>query len=102
MTVMRKIAEHKAAVADACRELAVERLGVFGSATGPEFGPQSDIDVVALFDRAPGRMFSRYFELKERLERIFERPVEIVLEDSIKNPYFREAVERSRVIVYGV
>jgi hypothetical protein len=95
------ISQHKGMIAAVCRELGVERLDVFGSATRPDFGPKSDIDVVVRFDRGPGQMFRRYFDLKERLERIFNRPVEIVLEDSIKNPYFREAIERSRVSVYG-
>lgn len=92
--------EHQEAIAAVCRELDVERLDLFGSVTGTDFGPTSDVDVVARFDRGPGRMFSRYFDLKERLERILNRPVDIVLEDSIQNPYFREAIDRSRVNVY--
>lgn len=95
------ISQHKELIATVCRELGVERLDVFGSATRPGFGPNSDIDVVVRFDRGPGQMFRRYFDLKERLEQPFNRPVDIVLEDSIKNPYFREAIERSRVNVYG-
>ena len=84
-----------------CPELGVERLDIFGSATGADFGPSSDIDVVVRFNRKQGRMFERYFELKERLEQLFNRPVDIVLEDSIKNPYFREAIEHNRVNLYG-
>ena len=93
--------EHKEMIAIVCRELGVERLDVFGSATRADFGSKSDVDVVVRFDRRRGQMFRRYFDLKERLERIFGRPVDIVLEDSIRNPYFREAIERSRVNVYG-
>ncbi len=95
------ISEHKELIAAVCRELGVERLDVFGSATTPDFGPKSDIDVVVRLDRGRGQMFRRYFDLKERLERIFNRSVDVVLEDSIKNPYFREAIECSRVSVYG-
>ncbi|MEW6235763.1 MAG: nucleotidyltransferase domain-containing protein [Candidatus Omnitrophota bacterium] len=87
-------------MSNACAEASVRRLDVFGSFAGENFGPDSDVDVVALFDRKPGKMFSRYFDLKERLEEIFGRPVDLVLEDSIKNPYFREAVERSRIKIY--
>ncbi len=95
------LSEHKEMIAAVCRELGVERLDVFGSATRADFGAKSDVDVVVRFDRGPGQMFRRYFDLKERLERIFNRPVDMVLEDSVKNPYFREAIERSRVSVYG-
>jgi predicted nucleotidyltransferase len=95
------LSEHKEMIAKVCRELGVERLDVFGSATRPDFGARSDIDVVVRFDRGPGQMFRRFFDLKERLERIFNRPVDVVVEDSIRNRYFREAIERSRVNVYG-
>jgi len=97
---MTQILENREAIAKICADLGVELLDVFGSATRDDFAPDSDIDVVVRFDRARGRMFARYFDLKERLEQIFQRPVDIVLEDSIRNPYFREAIERNRVHVY--
>lgn len=88
-------------IAKVCRELGVERLDLFGSAARADFSPQSDIDVVVRLDRSGGQMFRRYLDLKERLERISSRPVDIVLEESIENAYFPEAIERSRVNVYG-
>jgi predicted nucleotidyltransferase len=88
-------------IAGVCRDLGVIRLSVFGSASRGEAGPDSDVDVAALFDREPGNLFGRYFELKEQLERILCRPVDLVLEDAIKNPYFRQAVDQTRVKVYG-
>lgn len=92
--------EHKEAIAAACRETGVKRLDLFGSASGEKFRDSSDIDLVARFDRTPGKMFKRYFDLKERLEKLFGRPVDLVLEDSIKNPYFLEAVKKSRINIY--
>jgi uncharacterized protein len=97
---MSLVDDHKEEIAAACRELCVSRLAVFGSVTGSQFGPNSDVDVLALFDRRNGQMFRRYFDLKERLERIFGRSVDLVLEDSIRNPYFRESVLRNQVPVY--
>ena len=98
---MIEISDYKEAVSIACVELDVERLDVFGSVMTEDLGPDSDVDVLVRFDRRPGRLFARYFDLKEQLERIFNRPVDVVLEDSIRNPYFREAIERSRMNVYG-
>jgi len=46
-------------------------------------------------------LFTRYFDLKEGLERIFGRFVDVVTEESIKNPYSRAGVERSRKNVYA-
>jgi uncharacterized protein len=88
-------------VALICRQLGVLRLDLFGSAARGELGPESDIDLVARFDRGRGHMFSRYFELKEMLEEIYGRPVDLLLEDSIENPYLREVIEATRVNIYG-
>jgi len=94
------IDNHKGEIASICRKLGVVRLDVFGSATRSDFRPESDIDVLVRFDRHPGEMFRRYFDLKEQLEKILGRPVDITLEDSIRNPYFREAIQQSRVRLY--
>nr|NIT57867.1 hypothetical protein [Fodinibius sp.]NIV15274.1 hypothetical protein [Fodinibius sp.]NIY26449.1 hypothetical protein [Fodinibius sp.] len=45
--------------------------------------------------------FERYFGLKEALERLFQRSVDLVDVKAIKNPYFRQAIEKDKVIVYG-
>ena len=97
---MTPVDEHREAIAQVCKDLGIERLDVFGSITGTGLTETSDIDVLVRFDRSRGRMFDRYFDLKENLEKVFDRPVDVVLEDSIQNPYFRESIESSRVNVY--
>ena len=84
-----------------CRRLGVRRLDIFGSAATDDLHPGSDVDVLVQFDREQGRLFDRYFELKERLEEMFGRPVDLVVEDALKNPYFIQAVERTRENVYA-
>ena len=84
-----------------CRRLQVKRLDLFGSATTAFYGPTSDIDVVVEFDRTEGRLFDRYFDLKEGLEALFDRSVDVVMAESTRNPYFREAVDTSRRPVYA-
>lgn len=93
--------EHSEAIGRVCEELGVFRLDVFGSVARSDSNDHSDVDFVASLDRSRGNMFSRYFDLKERLERMLGRPVDIVLEDSIENPYFRRLIERDRLNVYG-
>jgi len=84
-----------------CKILKVKRLDLFGPATGNYFNPESDIDVLVQFERDTDGLFERYFELKEKLEEILGRPVDVVVEDAIKNPYFRLEVERSRRNIYA-
>jgi predicted nucleotidyltransferase len=98
---MIDIDELRPAIDQLCRRLQIRRLDLFGSATTDQFAVDSDVDVLVQFDRGPGNLFNRYFELKEGLEQIFGRRVDVVLEESLKNPYFKVAIERTRKKVYA-
>jgi predicted nucleotidyltransferase len=91
-------------LAELCRRYRVERLYLFGSAATDRFVPaSSDLDfVVEMADRQPtGSYADRYFGLLEALERLFGRPVDLVVESAIRNPYFREAVEKTKTLLYA-
>jgi predicted nucleotidyltransferase len=92
---------HKSKIAELCARLKVSRLDVFGSATSEGFGAESDIDVLVRFERDGAGLFDRYFDLKEGLEEMFGRPVDVVVERAIKNPYFKASMERSRRTLYA-
>ncbi len=98
---MLDIEEVKQEVSNLCRSLKVKRLDIFGSAASDDFHPDSDVDMLVQFERDSGGLFDRYFELKEGLEEILGRMVDVVVEDAITNPYFRMEVERSRRNVYA-
>jgi len=91
----------KPAVITLCRRLHVKRLDLFGSATTEQFGTTSDVDVLVEFDRQAGNLFNRYFELKEELETILGRSVDVVVADAIRNPYFRATVEQTKKSLYA-
>jgi predicted nucleotidyltransferase len=84
-----------------CRKLPVKRLGLFGSVLTDKFSPESDVDVLVAFE-ADEKIdyFSKYFELKEQLGRLFNREIDLVIEKPFRNPVFRAAVEKSRTVVY--
>ena len=46
-------------------------------------------------------LFDRYFSLKENLEEIFKRKVDVIEERAVKNPFFRKTLNRDRIKVYG-
>ncbi len=98
---MLDIERFKPEIAELCRRLQVGRLAIFGSATSDDFRADSDVDVLVSFERDGDGLFNRYFDLKEGLEAIFGRPVDLVMEDSLRNPYFRASVERSKRTVYA-
>lgn len=85
-----------------CTTYGVKRLELFGSASRRDFDLEhSDLDFLVEFadTHAPGAS-DRFFGLKEDLEQLFKRPVDLVEVKAIKNPYFRQAVERDKVLVY--
>lgn len=98
---MLNLQAHQSQIQDLCRTLRVRYLDVFGSALTDDFGPESDVDVLVEFDRRGGKMFDRLFDLKEGLEALFGRPVDVVIEKAIRNPYFRQAVDQSRQRLYA-
>ena len=84
-----------------CRDLPVKRLGLFGSALTERFESGSDVDVLVVFDRDEKiDLFAKYFDLKEALEKVFGREVDLVVDKPFKNPIFRESVEKTRVVIY--
>lgn len=84
-----------------CRRFGVRRLDLFGSAaTGSFDAARSDLDFVVEFDADVAHLFDRYFGLKESLEALYGRPVDLVSEGASANPYFIESLQRTRRRVY--
>jgi predicted nucleotidyltransferase len=87
-----------------CRRYGVARLYLFGSAaTGQFVRASSDLDfVVELADREPtGAYADRYLGLAEELEQLFGAKVDLITEESVRNPFFRREVEATRQLIYG-
>lgn len=85
-------------IAALCRRYRVLRLDHFGSAATAAFREDgSDLDFVVTFagTRAPDHA-DRYLDFAEALEALLGRHVGLVTERSIRNPYFRRAVEATR------
>lgn len=80
----------------------VKRLSLFGSATTSRFDPAvSDLDFLVEFQpMPPGEHAQHYFGLLEELETLFGMKVDLVEQAPIRNPYFRQAVEKSRVDLF--
>ncbi|MEJ2649352.1 MAG: nucleotidyltransferase domain-containing protein [Sedimentisphaerales bacterium] len=84
-----------------CKNLPVKRLGLFGSAIRGDFSHYSDIDVLVVFDADENiDLFEKYFDLKENLEEIFKRKVDLVVDRNFRNPVLKDSIERTRIIVY--
>lgn len=92
---------YKADLSNICKTFNVKRLISFGSVNTDRFGADSDIDLLVTFDESENDdLFSRYFGLKERLEELFKKTVELIFDKKFKNPYFGESVNKTKKVIY--
>lgn len=97
------ITQQRAEVDALCARLHVRRLDLFGSAVRSDFDSQtSDLDFVVAFDDLPPVEYAdAFFELKDGLEQLFGRPVDLVVERAIRNPHFKARIEQERQAVHA-
>jgi uncharacterized protein len=98
---MLDLSSYEGKIKELCAALGLKKLALFGSATTAAFRPESDVDVLVEFNtREDDNLFETYFKLKEELEGIFHRPVDIVVDASIKNPFLRKTVDSTKKTIY--
>lgn len=72
----------------------------FGSVCTPAFNDQSDIDLlVSIGPMDYGTYADTYFELAEKFEDLLNRPVDLVTDKSLSNPYFIESVNKIKILL---
>lgn len=80
----------------------VKSLYAFGSVLTKHFNNESDIDLIVDFSNMEVEDYAdNYFDLKFSLQEIFKRPIDLLEEKAIKNPYFKQSVNQQRRLVYG-
>lgn len=92
-TILKTLNEHQT---ELLQRFGAKRLALFGSAARDELRDDSDIDVLVEF--AGPATFDGYFELKERLEQLLGRTVDLVTERGLK-PRARRNVEKDLIRV---
>ena len=85
-----------------CKTHKVKSLYAFGSVLTEHFTKESDIDLIVDFSNIPVEDYAdNYFDFKFSLQDILKRPVDLLEEKAIKNPYFKKSVNQQRQLVYG-
>ena len=104
--MLADIAEKRDALATICRRYGVERLEVFGSAArGTNFDAnRSDADFLVTFSPAVRNDLAAFADLKEELEKLLGRPVDLVEREAVeasRNFIRRRAILSEAETVYG-
>jgi predicted nucleotidyltransferase len=85
-----------------CKKNKVKSLFVFGSVTREDFNESSDIDLVVDFDESdPFKYTDLYFNLKNKLENLYKRQVDLIEERAIKNRFFKKELDNTKIKLYG-
>lgn len=91
---------------DLCLKYKVKTLSVFGSILTDRFNEHSDVDLLVDFvphnpDNPEFDYVSNYFGLKDALERLFNRKVDLIEYGDNLNPLFKASVDRKKQLIYG-
>jgi hypothetical protein len=102
---MNAIVEDKLAeLREICARRRVKRLELFGSAARSDRLAPGARDLDFLVEYQPlelAEYADAYFGLLFDLERLFDRPVDLVMPSAIRNRYFREAIDKDRLTLYA-
>ncbi|MCF0058195.1 nucleotidyltransferase domain-containing protein [Dyadobacter sp. CY356] len=99
---MKRLELYASDIIKLCETHKVKSLYAFGSILTDSFNNESDIDLIVDFEEIETEEYAdNYFDLKFSLQKILERPIDLLEEQAIKNPYFRKSVDQHRKLVYG-
>ncbi|MDR3189273.1 MAG: nucleotidyltransferase domain-containing protein, partial [Prevotellaceae bacterium] len=94
--------DYKSSMAEFCRQNRVKSLYVFGSVLTDRFSEKSDIDMVVDIDAFDPLVYAdSYFKLKFALQDLLKRPVDLLENKAIRNPFMRQRIDESKQLIYA-
>ena len=85
-----------------CSTYHVDKMYLFGSALNSNFNDESDIDFLVKFKSFElSHYFENYFNLKESLKKLFGREIDLLEEQTLKNPILIQSINKSKELIYG-
>jgi len=99
--MMELVEQNTEKLIELCVNHKVGQLYLFGSVLTNQFNESSDIDLLVKFNQVDLlEYFDNYMDFKEQLEALFERPVDLVEIQAIRNPIFKRVVDREKQLIY--
>ena len=85
-----------------CNFYKVKSMHVFGSVCTDKFNDKSDIDILISFDTLSVEQYTdNYFDLHYKLEDLFGRKIDLLTDKSLSNPYFIQAIDETKQLIYA-
>jgi uncharacterized protein len=85
-----------------CEKHSVRRLFAFGSVTRSSFSEQkSDIDLyIEMMPMPAMERGEALIDLWDQFELVFDRPVDLITDQPLTNPYFKSELNKTKVLIY--
>ena len=99
---MEAFGQYKGIIKNLCSVYHVDKLYVFGSVLTNRFNESSDIDFIVRFKDIELLKYSdNYYDFKFSLEDLLKRPVDLLEEQALKNPYLKQSIDETKELIYG-
>jgi predicted nucleotidyltransferase len=98
---MKELSKHIDQIKKLCSLYKVKALYAFGSVTTDKFRPDSDIDLIVDIEEKDALSYSdSYFNFKFQVEQLLQRQIDLLEQKSIRNPYLKEQIDKTKVLIY--
>ena len=99
---MKLIENNIQKIIDLCKKHKVHKLFVSGSVLTNRLSENSDVDLVVDFNKTEvSDYFDNFFDFKYALENLFGRKVDLLEEQTIKNPYLKKNADATKTLING-
>ena len=99
---MNLLENHIDPIQKLCKDHKVKQLYAFGSVLTNQFDKKSDVDLMVEFDPLDVSIYAdNYYDLKFSLQDLLKRPIDLLEEKAVKNPFFRQHILQQRQLVYA-
>ena len=88
-------------IRDFCERWRIVEFALFGSILREDYRADSDVDVLVTFAQDSKRTLYDLVDMKDELEEIFGREVDIVSKPGLRNPFRKSQILRTAKVIYA-
>lgn len=88
-------------IAEFCRKWRIREFSLFGSVLREDFRPDSDVDVLVVFEDGVKHALEHWIEMEQELCAMFGRTIDLVERRNIVNPFRRHEILTTKQVLYA-
>ncbi len=81
--------------------MGIRELSLFGSVLRDDFRPDSDVDLLVVYEAEARQRLSEYLKAEEAFANLFGRKVDLVIKKAVRNPFIRHHILNNRAVIYA-